>query len=135
MSRREARDLLQVGEALQELPAIDEAFANGELCWSKVRELVKVANAKHEAKWLEKAMELSIEELALEVKLAKPGEAPRKRDDRKGLPDVRLKLTTSLPADVFAKWERVKQKLQEQLRGRCRACGRLKVHGSRSCGE
>ncbi len=114
MSRREARDLLRVGQALQDLPAIDEAFANAELCWSKVRDLVKVASREHEAKWLEKARELSIEELALEIKLAKPGEAPRARDDRKGLPELRLKLTTSLPVDVFAKWERVKQKLQEQ---------------------
>ena len=32
MSRREARELLAAGKALQNLPLIDDAFAQGELC-------------------------------------------------------------------------------------------------------
>ena len=56
MSRREARELLAAGKSLQDLPLIDDAFAEGRLCWSKVRELVKVACPRHEDRWLEVAL-------------------------------------------------------------------------------
>ncbi len=49
ISRREARELFKAGMALADLPAIDEAFREGQLCWSKVRVLVKVAVAQHDA--------------------------------------------------------------------------------------
>ncbi|MHC4141046.1 MAG: Holliday junction branch migration DNA helicase RuvB [Planctomycetota bacterium] len=111
MSRREARDLLAAGKALVDLPEIDRAFAEGRLCWSKVRELIKVATAQHEQKWLETALRLHTDELALEVKLSRQGDPPRQRDDRKGLPEVRLRMNTAMPADVFAMWEQVRHKL------------------------
>jgi Holliday junction DNA helicase RuvB len=114
MSRREARELLAAGKALQDLPLIDDAFAQGELCWSKVRELIKVAVARHEDRWLELARRLPIDQLALEVRLARAGEPPRDRDDRKGLPEVRLRLNTALPPDVYAKIERARRKIEDQ---------------------
>ena len=55
MSRREARDLLAAGKALLDLPEIDRAFAEGRLCWSKVRELIRVAVPEHEQKWSSRA--------------------------------------------------------------------------------
>jgi Holliday junction DNA helicase RuvB len=113
MSRREARDLLAAGKALVELPEIDRAFAEGRLCWSKVRELVKVAVGQHEERWLDTALRLHIDELALEVKLSRKGDPPRQRDDRKGLPEIRLRLNTAMPPDVFSKWEQVRQKLRD----------------------
>jgi Holliday junction DNA helicase RuvB len=114
MSRREARELLAAGKALQDLPLIDDAFAQGELCWSKVRELIKVAVAQHEDRWLELARRLPIDQLTLEVRLAKAGEPPRDRDDRKGLPEVRLRLDTALPPDVYAKIERARRKIEDE---------------------
>ncbi len=47
ISRREARELFAAGMALAGLPAIDESFREARLCWSKVRELVKVAVGQH----------------------------------------------------------------------------------------
>jgi Holliday junction DNA helicase RuvB len=117
ISRREARELFAAGRALDDLPVIDAAFREGRLCWSKVRELVKVAVPQHEAAWLQRAHALRIDELALEVRLARPGEPPRKRDDRKGLPDIRLCLNTPMPPDVYAKWERVCAKLAIECGG------------------
>ena len=114
MSQREARDLLAVGRALVELPVIDDAFAHGQVCWSKVRELVKVASPKHEARWIEVAHKTHTDQLALEVRLANPGEPPRNRDDRKGLPEVRLRVNAALPPDVYAKWELARQKIQDE---------------------
>ena len=106
ISRREARELFMAGMALADLPAIDAEFREGRLCWSKVRELVKVAVAQYDAAWLEHAQSVRIDELALEVRLARKGDAPRNRDDRKGLPEIRVWLKASMPPDVYAKWER-----------------------------
>ncbi|MEE8459921.1 MAG: AAA family ATPase [Phycisphaerales bacterium] len=111
ISRREARELFKAGMALADLPDIDEAFREGRLCWSKVRELVKVAVAQHDAAWLEHAQSVRIDELALEIRLARKGDPPRNRDDRKGLPEIRLWLKASMPPDVYAKWERVCEKI------------------------
>src|SRR5262245_18009140 len=42
-SRKEVGELLRVGKALEELPAIDRAFGDGSLGWSKLREITRVA--------------------------------------------------------------------------------------------
>jgi hypothetical protein len=41
-----------VAEALEELPVTQEALEQGELCWSAVRELTRVATPETEAEWL-----------------------------------------------------------------------------------
>jgi Holliday junction DNA helicase RuvB len=114
MSRREARDLLAAGKALMDLPKIDRAFAEGKLCWSKVRELIRVAVPEHEEKWLDLALRLHTDELHLQVQLSKPGQPPRNPDDRKGLPEIRLNLNATMPPDVYAKWEQVRRMLTDQ---------------------
>jgi hypothetical protein len=50
---KETRDLLRIARALADLPEIDRAFGLGELSWSKVREITRVATAETEAKRLE----------------------------------------------------------------------------------
>ncbi|MHC4385070.1 MAG: hypothetical protein ACYS0J_19875, partial [Planctomycetota bacterium] len=79
-----------------------------------MRQLVKVVVPPHEQKWLETALRLHIDELTLEVKLSRKGDPPRQRDDRKGLPEIRLRLNAAMPPDVFAKWERVREKLRDE---------------------
>ncbi len=117
MSRREAHDLLVAGKALLGLTLIDAAFCEGKLCWSKVRELIKVATPPHQERWIRTAQVLHVDELALEVRLAGPGNPPRDRDDRKGLPEIRLRLNTMLPPDVYAKWEQAKKKIEDESGG------------------
>ncbi|MHC4211413.1 MAG: AAA family ATPase [Planctomycetota bacterium] len=114
MSRREARDLLAAGQALVKLPEIDRAFAEGRLCWSKVRELIRVAVPEHEQKWLEVALRLHTDALHVEVQLSRKGDPPRRHDDRKGLPEIRLNLNATLPPDIYAQWEQVRQKLCDE---------------------
>ncbi|MHC4219857.1 MAG: hypothetical protein ACYSU7_15555, partial [Planctomycetota bacterium] len=118
MSRREARELLAAGKALQDLPLIDDTFARGELCWSKVRELIKVVVPQHEERWLEVARRLPIDQLTLEVRLVRRGEPPRDRDDRKGLPEIRVRLNTAMPPDVYAKIERARRKIEDESQRR-----------------
>src|SRR5262249_54025954 len=69
---------------------------------------------QHQEKWLERAKALHIDELILEVRLAKPGSAPRDRDDRKGLPEIRLKVQAELPPVVYAKWEQAQKKIRDE---------------------
>ena len=60
---REAREYLRVAEALQELPATRAAFARGELTFTKVRALTRVATASSEERLLELAGALTASQL------------------------------------------------------------------------
>ena len=60
---REAREFLRVAEALQELPATRAAFARGELTFTKVRALTRVATASSEERLLELAGALTASQL------------------------------------------------------------------------
>ena len=50
--RRCVRDLVAAGRALRDLTKIDAAFIRGDLVWSKVRAIVKVAEPATEDSWL-----------------------------------------------------------------------------------
>jgi hypothetical protein len=53
-----------VGHQLETLPAIAEAAGAGELGWSKLRLLARVAEPASETKWLDLAQEMSVGQLA-----------------------------------------------------------------------
>jgi hypothetical protein len=53
MKARKVRELLRIDRALAQLPAVNAAFGAGELCWSKVREITRVAKPETEDTWLE----------------------------------------------------------------------------------
>jgi Domain of unknown function (DUF222)/HNH endonuclease len=63
ITRREAREYLRVAEALQELPAIGAAFSRGEITFTKVRALTRVATASSEEALLELAGLLTASQL------------------------------------------------------------------------
>jgi len=71
---RKTRSLLYMAERFQALPAIGEAFSQGELAWTKVREVVKVAKPETESLWLEKCKNLSNRQLEREVRQSLPPE-------------------------------------------------------------
>ena len=60
---REAREYLRVAEALQELPAMRAAFARGEVTFTKLRALTRVATASSEEGLLELAGVLTASQL------------------------------------------------------------------------
>ncbi len=60
---REAREFLRVAEALQELPATRAAFGRGELTFTKVRALTRVATASSEEGLLDLAGALTASQL------------------------------------------------------------------------
>lgn len=63
VSGREAREYVRAAEALRELPAIREAFGRGELTFTKVRALTRVATPSSEEGLLELACTLTASQL------------------------------------------------------------------------
>jgi hypothetical protein len=63
ITRREAGEYMRVAEALQELPATRAAFTRGELTFTKVRALTRVATATTEERLLELAGALTASQL------------------------------------------------------------------------
>ena len=55
LPRYKACELLRVARAFELMPELSEAFRKGEIGWTKVREITRVATPKTEAVWLERA--------------------------------------------------------------------------------
>ena len=53
VGRSRAYELLMVGRKLEELPALDRAFASGRLSWSVVRRVARVAVPETVGRWIE----------------------------------------------------------------------------------
>src|SRR5258705_761033 len=59
ISGRELRDLTAVDRALAELPALDAAFLAGEIGWTQLRLLCRVATPEDQEAWLALAAQMS----------------------------------------------------------------------------
>ncbi|MEO8182257.1 MAG: hypothetical protein ABI895_25760 [Deltaproteobacteria bacterium] len=70
---REARERLRVGRALRDLPLVEQAFLAGELSYSRVREISRVAKPETEHEWLERAAQLDMRALERCVALEREG--------------------------------------------------------------
>jgi hypothetical protein len=114
---REARERLRVGRALRQLPRLERAFVAGELAYSRIREVTRVATPQTEHEWLERARHLNMRQL--ERRVAQPAEplrgAPPRRDSTRPPPDERRtpplqRITFELSADA---WTLVQRALQQ----------------------
>jgi hypothetical protein len=81
LSGRETEERLRVGRALAGLPALDRALASGELCWSAVRELTRVATRETEEAWVDWAKHRRVRQIEDAVASRRPGDEPRDRSD------------------------------------------------------
>ena len=50
---RSTREKLRVAEALEQLPVLRQALEHGEITWSAVRELTRVAVGENEKQWMD----------------------------------------------------------------------------------
>ncbi|HMG24084.1 MAG TPA: DUF222 domain-containing protein, partial [Kofleriaceae bacterium] len=73
---RTAHDRLRVARALGSLPALTGALSRGELSFSAVRELTRVATAATEARWLAAAAGKNLREIEDLVADHRPGDQP-----------------------------------------------------------
>ncbi|TMA23907.1 MAG: hypothetical protein E6J87_24660 [Deltaproteobacteria bacterium] len=108
---RQLQDLAHVDRELRGLPRIDAAFVAGELTWTKVRLLCRVA-AHDEARWLDLARHLTARALAREVRAVdarslEAGGAPDTDED--GVDDVpRETVWLRVTPLVRARWGRAR---------------------------
>jgi Holliday junction DNA helicase RuvB len=111
--RRCARDLVATGRALRNLVKIDAAFIRGDVVWSKVRAIVKVAEPATEDAWLAFARTRTIDEVETEAAIAKKGDEPRK--SRKGLHEVRFTMQLRVGATLHEQYLLARKKLSAEL--------------------
>ena len=73
---RSTQEKLRVAEALEGLPALAGALAKGQLSWSAVRELTRVALPDTEHEWLEFARDKTLRQLEQVLAGKRLGDAP-----------------------------------------------------------
>jgi holliday junction DNA helicase RuvB len=112
LNKRTAQELITVGRALAELELVDEAFCSGRLRWSQVRLLVRIAVKETQAAWVERALTLSWNEFDREVATSEKGRPPRQ--DRKGIPQVKIVIRGKVSRLDYETWELTKKKLEAE---------------------
>jgi hypothetical protein len=111
-SARQTEERLRVAEALERLPELNERFASGELGWSQVRELTRVATAETEAQWVETAIDRTAHEVERLVAGRELGETP----DGPSRPEAKLeRVQVTVSAATFADWQEGKRKAARDL--------------------
>ena len=111
LDRRRTSELISAGRKLLTLPAIDRAFCEQQIGWSKVKLLLRVTSPEHEAAWLARALALPCEDLARSVLRGKHGSPPPAPGESKGLPEIRFPFRCILPPLIHQMIELAKQKL------------------------
>jgi hypothetical protein len=77
------KEKLRVAQALERLPQTSDALRGGELNWSAVRELTRVATPETEGAWLESARGLTVRQVEELVSGRGPGDLPSDPADAK----------------------------------------------------
>ncbi len=108
-SPRATLERLRVAEALEQLPALDEALAGNALSWSAVRELTRVATPDTEAEWLAAARGRSVRDIERLVSGRAPGDRPSDvaRDEAR-----RHRLSFDVSADTLASFRQAVARLR-----------------------
>jgi hypothetical protein len=112
MGKTAAYELLSLGATLDGLPRIDTAFCEGEISWSKVKLLCRVAVPETEIAWLEVGKELTCRQLEREVASSEKGRPPRK--NRRGLPHLSYVVKAKVDATRREILEAARRKLQDE---------------------
>jgi hypothetical protein len=106
-----ARERLRVAHALGELPAISEAFAHGELPFSAVRELTRIATAETDASWRDAAIGKSVHEIEQAVAGRTRGSQPSDPPD----PAVRTQVVRfELRPDTYARLRQARTAIADE---------------------
>jgi hypothetical protein len=122
-----AREQVRVGRALVDLPVLRAAFATGELSYSKVRAITRVANRRLEASLVDMARYATasqLERIVREYRRAAPDEGPaalarharrylRSYTDDDGMVVIRARLSPEDGAVVLAAIEAARRALVE----------------------
>lgn len=120
-SRTRTTDFIGLCQKLEALPEVKREVTEGELGYTKIREVVKVADAANEKEWLEVAKKEPRRELERRVKEARREASDRQKRQPSLLPDpatgprppaaatfrIGLELSAEQQARFEALWERI----------------------------
>jgi len=113
-SPRMTSERLRVARALQELPSMARALREGELSWSCVRELTRVAVAETETQWLAAACGKAVRQVEQLVSGHLPGDTP----DDPARPEARRHvLRMEVSAETYALFREAEGKLRRDSGG------------------
>ena len=100
-----ARERMRVARSLAKLPETTAALARGELTYSAVRELTRVATAETEDRWLKAADGMAAGQIERLVAGHQPGDQPEDPTH----PDLRPRVVRiELPPEVYALWRQAR---------------------------
>ena len=116
LNGRQTEERLRVGRALTELPVLDGAFARGELCFSAVRELTRVAARQTEEAWRDWAKGRTIRQIEKAVASRGPGQSP---DDRPDPSRILHRLRFEVRAETMALFRDLQAAVRADLGGEC----------------
>jgi hypothetical protein len=107
---RTAQQRMQVARALEHLPEMTEALTKGELPFSAVRELVRVATPDTEAAWCAHVDGMNLRQIEEAVAGHKPGDQPTDAPD----PELRThRVVLELSGAAYALWRQACLALDE----------------------
>ncbi len=105
-----ARDRLRVARALANLPKIEAAFAAGDLSYTHVRELSRIAIADTDEVWCAAATGCTVAEVQRQVANREVGDRPT--DPQK--PEARrYRIELEVSAEVFARYQETARRLSQ----------------------
>jgi hypothetical protein len=108
------QERLRTARALESLPSLDSALHSGQLCYSAIRELTRIAVPDTDSEWLAAATSRSVREIEELVSGRLPGDRPT--DPPR--PDARRHvLRFDVAADVFALFRQAVGALRKQHGG------------------
>lgn len=106
-----ANERLRVAHALIELPLIAELFRDGELCFSVVRELTRVATPATEQAFLAKAQGKTAHQVQQMVAGLTPGDSPDAPPDPRR---IKHRVVLEVSAETYAAWRRTRATLDDE---------------------
>jgi hypothetical protein len=113
--RTRTLETLRVARSLRGLSRLVEAFCAGEVSWSVLRELTRIAAPETEEEWLDFARGKSFRHLQAEVQDALRKGRPRPRRNDGGLPGINVKLILELSPEENELVERALEKVAAEL--------------------
>lgn len=111
-----ASERVRVAEALYAMPALERALATGELPYSAVREITRIATSETEGTWLDACRGKNLREIEDLLAEREPGdrpESPRNPDLR--MRDLRFKVRPATEANVRLARQILEAELGERL--------------------
>ena len=107
-----ASERVRVAEALDAMPALDAALESGELSYSAIREITRIATRRTERAWLAECRGKTVKEIVELLAEREPGDRPE--SPRK--PDLRMKEKTfKYPPHVEAILRQCRAKLESEM--------------------